>query len=115
MTTSLSDELPEGVASRTINSYGVVDYWDTEGKLHNPDGPATIHPDKPTYRLVTGRDPSEIGDGWFHQQRWFFHGMLHRTDGPAVEWGDGSVEYWVNGESLTADEFHQRFTDSRKL
>jgi hypothetical protein len=24
-------------------------------------------------------------------------GMLHRTDGPAVEWTDGTKEWWVNG------------------
>ena len=27
---------------------------------------------------------------------WYKNGKLHRIDGPAVEWTDGSGEYWIN-------------------
>ena len=28
---------------------------------------------------------------------WFQNGKRHRTDGPAVEWSDGGREWWLNG------------------
>ena len=28
-------------------------------------------------------------------------GRLHRVDGPAVEWHDGDLEWWLNGKSYT--------------
>ena len=28
---------------------------------------------------------------------WYQNGSLHRTDGPAVEWSDGGREWWLNG------------------
>jgi hypothetical protein len=33
---------------------------------------------------------------WFNSQ-----GQLHRENGPAIEYGDGSVEYWISGKELT--------------
>lgn len=30
---------------------------------------------------------------------------LHRTDGPAVEWHDGTNEYWIHGREYTEEEF----------
>jgi len=30
-------------------------------------------------------------------------GRLHRLDGPAIEWADGSKEYWVNGKRHRLD------------
>ena len=29
----------------------------------------------------------------------------HRLDGPAVQWPDGSKEWWVNGKQMTEEEF----------
>jgi hypothetical protein len=31
--------------------------------------------------------------------------LLHRLDGPAIEWVDGKVEYYIDGYHLTYDEF----------
>ena len=31
---------------------------------------------------------------------WYLNGKLHRMDGPAIEWADGSRYYWINGESI---------------
>ena len=36
---------------------------------------------------------------------WFQNGRRHRTDGPAVEYANGDVEFWLNGKSLTEEEF----------
>ena len=30
---------------------------------------------------------------WYNE-----NGELHREDGPAVEWGDGSKEWYINGK-----------------
>jgi NADPH-dependent ferric siderophore reductase len=35
---------------------------------------------------------------------WFLNGKLHREDGPAVEWADGSRSWWLNGEQVTEAE-----------
>jgi len=31
-------------------------------------------------------------------KEWFQNGVLHRTDGPAIEFVDGTKEYWLNNE-----------------
>ena len=28
------------------------------------------------------------------------HGRYHREDGPAIEWADGSHEWWLNGKKV---------------
>jgi len=33
-------------------------------------------------------------------RRWFLNGELHRVDGPAIEFANGSKEWWINGERL---------------
>ena len=36
---------------------------------------------------------------------WHQNGRRHRTDGPAVEWYDGDTEWYINGKELTEAEF----------
>ena len=43
------------------------------------------------------------GDIYWRNQE----GQLHREDGPAVEYADGSKEWWVNGQRMTEDEFNR--------
>ena len=38
---------------------------------------------------------------------WYQNGIRHRTDGPAIEWADGRKEWWINGTQMTEDEFNQ--------
>jgi hypothetical protein len=40
----------------------------------------------------------EYADG---SRVWCQNGKVHRVDGPAIEYGDGSVEYWISGKELT--------------
>ena len=35
---------------------------------------------------------------------WWKHGKRHREDGPAVEWADGDKEWWLNGGQVTEEE-----------
>ena len=39
---------------------------------------------------------------------WYINGKRHREDGPAVEWNDGIVNWYLNGEKLTEQEFLKR-------
>lgn len=44
--------------------------------------------------------------------------QLHREDGPAAEWEDGSLQWFLGGKRLSKDEFEARkptsFIDSRR-
>jgi|688.fasta_scaffold17838_17 hypothetical protein len=37
----------------------------------------------------------EYADG---SKEWFVNGKLHRTDGPAIEWADGGRAWWLDGK-----------------
>src|SRR6056300_848066 len=39
---------------------------------------------------------------------WFLDGKRHREDGPAIEWADGYKAWYINGERLTEKEFNAR-------
>ena len=47
----------------------------------------------------------EYADG---SREWFLNGKLHREDGHAVEYADNSKEWYLNGEELTEEEFNAR-------
>ncbi len=36
---------------------------------------------------------------------WCINGQLHRMDGPAVEYADGSREWWVNDQPLSFNQW----------
>ena len=36
---------------------------------------------------------------------WWINGERHREDGPAVEWSDGSKAWYINDRLLTEEEF----------
>ncbi len=55
------------------------------GKTHRDNGPATIY-----YDL----------DGKVIQALWSNHNLLHRLDGAAVQWLDGTIGWWVNGKNV---------------
>ena len=38
---------------------------------------------------------------------------LHREDGPAIEWSDGSKKWYLNGQELSEEEFI-KITQSKK-
>ena len=37
---------------------------------------------------------------------WLNNGKRHRLDGPAGEYADGTCDYWINGQKLTKDEWN---------
>jgi hypothetical protein len=42
---------------------------------------------------------------------WYLDGNVHRTDGPAVEWADGDKSWFLNGVSLSLNEWLDQNTD----
>ncbi len=44
----------------------------------------------------------EFNDG---DKYWFINGKRHREDGPAVEFNDGDKYWYLNGKGLTEKEF----------
>ena len=41
-------------------------------------------------------------------KRWYQNGLRHRTDGAAIEYSDGDKAWYINGKRLTEAEFNQR-------
>jgi hypothetical protein len=46
---------------------------------------------------------------------WYLNGKLHREDGPAIEYLNGTKEWWLNGEQLTEEEFNREMNPVREL
>ena len=44
----------------------------------------------------------EFSDG---AKYWFINGQRHREDGPACEWSDGTVQYWLNNILYSKEDF----------
>jgi len=45
---------------------------------------------------------------------WYLNGQRHRKDGPAIEYADGNKFWWVNGVPLTEEEFNQKMNKQKK-
>ena len=90
--------------------------WFTDGKLHREDGPALIFYPKnndigwndcpPFWWFYPYRLVSLIKKFDFHvvftikygEQQWWKNGKLHREDGPAIIYQDGTQKYCYNGK-----------------
>jgi hypothetical protein len=53
------------------------------------DGPVTV-----SIRWGIIPDGVEVQEHPDGTRMWFLNGRLHRTDGPAIERADGTVEWW---------------------
>lgn len=60
---------------------GRKEFLDDEGLYHSDDGPALI--------FTSG--------SYFY----YYHGGLHRIDGPAVNWHHGKKEWFIHGTDIT--------------
>ena len=55
----------------------------------------------------------EYTDG---KKSWWQYGKLHREDGPAVEWGDGKIEWYLNNASYnTKEEWFEALSEDQKM
>jgi hypothetical protein len=46
---------------------------------------------------------------------WSLHGKLHREDGPACVYADGSKSWYLNGEYYSEKEFNKKMQQSKKI
>ena len=53
----------------------------------------------------------EFADGTKH---WYFKGVLHRVGGPAIEQADGTKQWWENGLPHRADGPAMEWPNGRK-
>ena len=61
-------------------------------------------------KVLNGRTVNKVGG-----VVWYKDGLLHRTDGPAVEYPNGSKEWWVNGVKLSEKEFMEKTMSDEKV
>ena len=47
----------------------------------------------------------EFADG---RKEWYLHGNLHREDGPAIEYADGSKFWFLNDEELSWQQLYRQ-------
>lgn len=73
--------------------------WYQRGKLHRDNGqPAVVLTNDSGKFILPMSKSVQLYNG---DKAWYRHGVLHRDGGlPAIERGDGSREWWINGELL---------------
>ena len=77
----------------------------------------TVTPEKTEWRLngnlhrVDG-PAIEWADG---TKAWRLNGKRHREDGPAIEWADGIKAWWLNGIEYTEEEFLAKTRPTKEL
>ena len=95
-----------------INKHKTI-IWKLNGELHSlKDLPALIYADGSKSWFQHGeihRDGDNPAMIWADGTKfWRQHGKRHRLTGPAVEWENGKVEYWIEGDFLSKKQFEER-------
>jgi len=54
---------------------------------------------------VLHRDDGPAIEWWDGHKQWCQNGVLHRDDGPAIVCPDGYKEWWLQGRPYTEEEF----------
>jgi hypothetical protein len=65
---------------------GTIRYSNSNGQLHNPDGPAVVY---------------ASGDKWY-----YINGKRHNPNGPAIVGANSYKAYFINGKELTKAGFN---------
>tara|TARA_R110002074_G_scaffold119654_1_gene252938 strand:- start:322 stop:777 length:456 start_codon:yes stop_codon:yes gene_type:complete len=96
---------PHGPAMVWVN--GDKSYY-INGKLHNANGPAVVYADGGKSYFINDQRHNPNGPAVVHAdgRKWhYINGKLHNENGPAIVWTDGSKSYFINGKELTEAEF----------
>lgn len=98
-----------------IEKEGAVIYY-KEGLLHNINEPAIIWDDGSYQWYYNGLLHREDGPAVESQgcKYWYNQGRRHRIDGPAVEFSNGKKEWWIDGEQLTEQLFQSYIEEKNK-
>ena len=71
--------------------------------LEITNGNTVYYSDREMTKLHRTDGPAiEYSDG---TKEWWLDGKLHRTDGPAIEYSGGIKSWYVNGKRMTEKEF----------
>ena len=92
---------PDGESRLRIyyNGKNKIMHWENDkGELHNRLGPAVIIDDP-------------IGD----YKMWYINGKQHREDGPAVEWGHGEKQYWLDDVRYSYEDWKKEVEHRKNL
>lgn len=46
-------------------------------------------------------------------KKWFFNGKLHREDGPAVEWNTNTCLYFIHGLAYSKEDYNEKMLNIR--
>ena len=90
------------------DEHGTVRYYNTDGQLHNPDGPAMVYADGYKYYYINDQRHNPNGPAVVHADGYkahYINGKLHNANGPAIVWADGDKYYYINDQRLTEAEF----------
>jgi len=52
----------------------------------------------------------EYDDG---TKKWMVDGKLHRLDGPAIEYNNGTKKWWIGGEHLPTEEIEEWLEENK--
>lgn len=74
---------------------GEKQYWYKEGKKHRVGLPAFIQ-QKHSY--------------FMYCEEWWENNEKHRIEGPAVIYGDGREEWWINGVQIPKEDFEHELS-----
>jgi hypothetical protein len=59
------------------------------------------------YKKVLHRIDGPAIEWYDGTKEWFINGIRHREDGPAFEWANGIREWWLNGNRHSQQEFEK--------
>ena len=64
-------------------------------------------------KLHRDRGPAiEWNDG---SKEWYIEGKLHRLDGPAIEWSNGIKKWYKEDKEYTKEEFNKYVSNLKKI
>ena len=78
---------------------------------------ATHLDDRVVYRNINGLLHREDGPAIEYangNKIWYINGELHREDGPAVEYARGDKEWYIEGQRYLEDEFNKKMNIVKK-
>ena len=47
-------------------------------------------------------------------KRWYQNDCLHRLDGPAIEWSDGTREWYINGDRYSEQAWFEMLPEDKQ-
>ncbi len=103
-------ELHNTEGPAVIKSNGTIEYWEN-GKLHRFDEPAIERKDGSFEWWVGGIKHRDFNDepaiSNKKAKRWYYKGLPHRENGPAIEYPNGTCVYYNYGYEITQDQFEK--------